>query len=176
VLEPPSSRLADPEAGRGLEQQRHRAIQAVSEDLEEFRFNTMIAHLMEYTNLLARARESGSLAPSAWNQAIETLLLLMAPAAPHITEELWARLGKPYSIHNQAWPEWDEDLARSETFTLVVQVNGKLRDRLEAPVEIGEAEARELALASPRVQSQTEGRTIERVLFVPRRLVNIVVR
>ena len=81
-----------------------------------------------------------------------------------------------YSIHQQAWPEWDESLAAAETFTLVVQVNGKLRDRFDVPVDIGETEAKEMALASPRVLTQIEGHEIQRVLFVPGRLVNIVVR
>jgi len=131
---------------------------------------------MEYTNHLVRAREAGNVGPAAWSAAIETLLLMIAPAAPHIAEELWSRVGRGYSVHQQAWPSYNDALAASETFTLVVQVNGKLRDKFEAPVDISEAEARELAFASPKVQAHTEGHTIDRVLFVPRRLLNIVVR
>jgi leucyl-tRNA synthetase len=100
----------------------------------------------------------------------------MAPAAPHIAEELWERTGHAYSVHQQSWPQANADLAKSETFTLVVQVNGKVRDKFDVSVDISETEAKEMALASPRVQSQVEGKTIDRVLFVPRRLVNIVVR
>jgi leucyl-tRNA synthetase len=114
--------------------------------------------------------------PTAWQEAVESLLLMIAPSAPHIAEELWQRTGRPYSIHKQAWPEYDEALAASETFTLVVQVNGKLRDRFDVPVDIGEEEAKALAFASPKVTAHTEGHEILRVLFVPRRLVNIVVR
>jgi leucyl-tRNA synthetase len=101
---------------------------------------------------------------------------MVAPAAPHIAEELWQRTGHSGSVHTQAWPTWDETLAASETFTLVVQVNGKLRDRIDVPVDIAESEATQLALASPRVQPHVEGHTIEQVRYVPRRLVNIVVR
>jgi leucyl-tRNA synthetase len=136
----------------------------------------MLAKLMEFTNFLSRAKEAGNIGPTAWKDAIESLMLMIAPAAPHIAEELWQRTGHAYSVHNQSWPAWDESLAQAETFTLVVQVNGRLRDRIDVPVDIDEAEARELALASPKVKPYTEGLRIERVLFVPRRLVNIVVR
>jgi leucyl-tRNA synthetase len=176
ALQPPASMTADEEAVRELERQRHRTISIVTDDIEAFRFNTMLARLMEYTSYLGKVREAGNVGRTAWNQAVETLLLLMAPAAPHIAEELWQRTGHAYSVHQQSWPIADAALAKSETFTLVVQVNGKVRDKFDVPVEIGEAEARALALASPRVQAQIEGKSIDRVLFVPRRLVNIVVR
>jgi len=176
ALEPPVFRSSDEAATRELERQRHHTIKAVSDDLDGFRFNTMLARLMEYTNYLGRVREAGSVGRTAWAEAVEALLLLVAPSAPHIAEELWERTGRPYSVHTQAWPAWDEALARAETYTLVVQVNGKLRDRIEVPADISEAQARELALASPKVRAHTEGRAVERVFFVPRRLVNVVVR
>jgi leucyl-tRNA synthetase len=103
-------------------------------------------------------------------------MLMLAPSAPYIAEEMWARTGRAYSIHQQPWPKWDAALAAAETFTLVVQVNGKLRDRFEVAVDIGEEEAKTLALSSPRVAAHIEGKQVERVLFVPKRLVNIVVR
>jgi leucyl-tRNA synthetase len=176
VLEPPSFSVADEEATRELQRQRHQTIKAVTSDIEDFRFNTMLARLMEFTNFLSRAREAGNIGRTAWSEAIESLLLMVAPGAPHIAEELWERIGGQYSVHNQAWPEWDEDLAKSDMFTLVVQVNGKLRDRFDVPVDIGEAEAKEMALKSPKVTPYMEGQTIERVVYVPRRLVNIVIR
>jgi leucyl-tRNA synthetase len=176
ALEPGPSGASDEEATRELQRQRHRTVRAVTEDLDDFRFNTMLARLMEYTNALGRAREAGNVGPTAWREAIDTLLLMIAPSAPHIAEELWARTGHDYSVHNQAWPAWDEALASNETFTLVVQVNGKLRDRIDVPMDIAEEDARTLALASDKVRPFTEGHTIQRVLFVPRRLVNIVVR
>jgi leucyl-tRNA synthetase len=147
----------------------------VTEDIENFRFNTMLARLMEYTHFLGRIRDSGNVAREDWEQALESLVLMMAPAAPHIAEELWERLGRPYSVHQQAWPAWDEDAAQSRTFTLVVQVNGKLRDRFDVAIDIPEREAIELAMTSAKVISHVEGHNVQKVLFVPNRLVNIVV-
>ena len=111
----------------------------------------------------------------AWHEAIDSLLLLLAPTAPHFAEELWARSSHPYSIHNQPFPDWDAELAAEEEFTLVIQVNGKLRDRVTAPVTIAEEEARELALSRERIKAYLNDRKILRVIYVPRRLVNVVV-
>ena len=111
----------------------------------------------------------------AWHEAIDSLLLLLAPTAPHLAEELWARSSHPYSIHNQPFPDWDAELAAEEEFTLVIQVNGKLRDRVTAPVTIAEEEARELALSRERIKAYLNDRKILRVIYVPRRLVNVVV-
>jgi leucyl-tRNA synthetase len=104
------------------------------------------------------------------------LLLLLAPTAPHLSEELWARTGQPYSIHNQPWPKWDEELAKEEEVTLVVQVNGKVRDRLTAPVSVKEDEARKLALEQEKVLPYVKGREVVKVIYVPGKLINIVVR
>ncbi|MDI6858483.1 MAG: leucine--tRNA ligase [Dehalococcoidia bacterium] len=167
---------ADPTAVRELRRMTHKTIRRVTEDVERFRFNTMVAALMEYTNYLTRIRDAGPVPEAAWNEAMETLLLLLAPSAPHLAEELWERTGRPYSIHNQRWPEWDAGLAAEEQITLVVQVNGKLRDRILVPADIGEAEATERALASAKVKPHLEEKSIQRVIYVPQRLVNIVVR
>jgi leucyl-tRNA synthetase len=174
--EPPSGARIDEAAVRDLEHQRHRTISIVTEDLDNFRFNTMLARLMEFTTYLGKVREAGNVGRAAWDQAIESLLLMMAPPAPHIAEELWERTGHAYSIHQQSWPEADPELAKAETFTLVVQVNGKLRDKFDVPVDIGEEAAKALAFASANVERQIDGKEIVRVLFVPRRLVNIVVK
>ena len=176
VLEEPAYGQEDAESVRQMRRWTHRTLRRVTDDLDDFRFNTMIAALMEYANYLARAREAGPVDRDAWDEALRHLIIMLAPSVPHIAEELWERTGRPYSVHAQRWPQADAELARSETYTLVVQVNGKLRDRFEVPVDIGEAQAKELALASEKVKAHTEGRTIDRVLFVPRRLVNIVVR
>ena len=93
-----------------------------------------------------------------------------------MTEELWERTGRPYSIHNQLMPSWDEELARDEEITLVVQVNGRVRDRIQAPASIEEEEARQLALESARVRPYVEGSKVRQVVYVPGRLVNVVVR
>jgi leucyl-tRNA synthetase len=154
----------------------HKTMKKVTEDLERFRFNTMLAALMEFTNYLNKVREEQIVDPAAWREAIDTLLLLIAPTAPHIAEELWARTGHSYSIHNQAFPAWDEELAAEEEFNLVIQVNGKLRDRVKVPVSIAEQEAQELALGREHVRRYVEGRQVTRIIYVPRRLVNIVVK
>ena len=154
----------------------HQTVRKVTSDLERIHPNTMISALMEFTNHLGRVKETGAVTPSAWAEAIKALLLLLAPTAPHLTEELWQRLDYPYSIHNQPWPEWNEELARDEEATLVVQVNGKLRDRITVPLSITEAEAKSLAMASQRVKAHLEGRELLKTIYVPGRLVNLVVR
>jgi leucyl-tRNA synthetase len=154
----------------------HQTIKKVTEDIERIRLNTMVAALMEFTNYLARVKEAGSVSPKEWGTAIRTLLLLLAPTAPHLTEELWERQGYQYSIHNQSWPQWDEKLVTSDEFTLVVQVNGKVRERITAPVTVTEDEAKELATGMPKVKSFLEGREVVKVIYVPGRIVNIVVK
>ena len=136
----------------------------------------MIAALMEFTNYLAKTRETGAIASSAWEESIDTLLLLLAPTAPHLAEELWQQTGHKYSIHNQSWPQWDEALARDEEFTLVIQVNGKLRDRVTVPASITEAEAQQMALERQRVKAYLEGKQIINIIYVPSELINLVVR
>jgi len=151
----------------------HRTIKRVTRDIERFHFNTAVSALMELTNALMGHKDRYGVTPTV-REGTEKLLLLLAPIAPHITEELWERLGKPYSIHQQPWPEWDEQLAKEEIITLVVQVNGKVLDRLQVPADISEEEAKKLALDSPRVRRYTEGKEIKKVIFVPGRLVNVV--
>ena len=163
-----------PEADRELRRLTHKTIRKASEDLEKLRFNTMLACLMEFTNYLSKVQEARSVSTPAWEAAITYLLLLLAPTAPHLAEELWARTGHPYSIHNQSWPEYDTELAKDKEITLVVQVNGKLRDKLVVPASIGEAEAKELALGRQRVQAYTNVKGITKVIYVPERLVNVV--
>jgi leucyl-tRNA synthetase len=110
-----------------------------------------------------------------FEQAVNTLLLLMAPTTPHIAEELWARRGNDYSVHNQDWPEFDPDLAAEEQITLIVQVNGKVRDRMEVPADISEEEAKQLALDSEVARRFIQDKDLRDVIYVPGRLVNIVV-
>jgi leucyl-tRNA synthetase len=154
----------------------HQTIKRVTEDIEKLRFNIMVAALMEFTNYLGKVRESGNVSTPVWTDAIKTLLLLLSPATPHIAEELWQQTGGKYSIHNQTWPVWDKNLVSSNEFTLVVQVNGKLRDRINAPTSITEAEAKQLAAASEKVKSYLEDKRIMKVIYVPGRLVNIVAK
>jgi leucyl-tRNA synthetase len=162
------------ETGRALQRKLHQTIRQVSNDLEHFEFNTVVSGLMELTNMINAASDSGLAGTAVFTEAVEGLLLLMAPVTPHITEELWSRLGKPYSIHNQPWPKFDPELAKEDQITLVVQVDGKLRDRIEAPAGISDEEARRLALDSETVQRYLEGREPRQVIVVPGRLVNFV--
>ena len=154
----------------------HQTIRRVTEDMDRLRFNTMLSALMEYSNYLSRIREAGSVPVENYREAVRTLLRLMAPTAPHFAEEVWSRLGYEYSIHNQRWPEWDERLARDEEIPLIVQVNGKVRDRLTVAASIDETMAKKLALESPKVQVHIAGKAVTQVIYVPGKLVNLVVR
>jgi leucyl-tRNA synthetase len=156
-----------------LERRTNRLVKKVTEDLGAFRFNTALAALMEQTNYLLAVRHEVS--EKEWAGAVRTFVLALAPLAPHHAEEMWALLGLPYSVHTQEWPSWDESLITEDEITLIVQVNGKLRDRIEAPVDVSEDMAKELALASPKVRPHIEGREIRKSIYVPGKLINFVV-
>jgi leucyl-tRNA synthetase len=130
---------------------------------------------MELVNHLSKVWAEASVDSGTWRECVEKFLLVLAPIAPHIAEELWERTGHQYSVHQQPFPQWDEELAAEETITLVVQVNGRVRDRIEVPVDIDEATAQEVALASSKVRAYTDGKTLNKAIYVPGRLVNVVV-
>jgi leucyl-tRNA synthetase len=163
----------DPVALRRL---THRTIKKVGDDLERFAFNTAIAALMECVNELYRARETAVYGSEAWREALHALILLLAPLTPHLSEELWARAGQPFSVHQQAWPSYDPALTVAEELELVVQLNGKVRDRITVPLDTNEELIKEAALRSDKVQAGVNGKTIAKVIVVPGKLVNIVVR
>ncbi|MGH2452104.1 MAG: leucine--tRNA ligase, partial [Candidatus Limnocylindria bacterium] len=165
-LEPAGAGERDAE----LDAQVHRTIRKVTGDLEEYRFNTAVAAMMELGNALARA--SG---PSR-EDGVNALVLLLAPFAPYITEELWERRGGVGSVHVQAWPSFDPEIAREREVTVVVQVDGRVRDRFTVPAGTGEDMLRERALDRERVRAQVAGRGIERVIVVPDRLVSVVTK
>ena len=175
VVREPAYGDVDDSATKALRRLTHQTVKRVTKDVERFRWNTAIAALMEMVNGLSRARESGPVDRGAWSGAVEKMILLMAPLTPHLAEELWSRTGGTYSVHRQSWPEWDDELASEDEVTLVVQVNGKLRDRIAVPADIGEAAAKELALASERVRKHLGGKEPRKVIYVPGKLVNIVV-
>jgi leucyl-tRNA synthetase len=164
---------SDPDRARDLQRVVHQTIAAVTEDYAALHFNTAISKLMELSNAIGDEVEAGA-GDDVVADAIDTLLLLLAPAAPHITEELWERRGRPYSIHQQAWPVADPALAAEDRIELPVQVDGKLRDRLLVAPDTSEAEIERLALASPRVQAHLDGQPPARVVHIPGRMVNIV--
>jgi leucyl-tRNA synthetase len=175
--------LADGEdprsAGRALRVAAHRTLAAVTEDYERFAFNTLIAHLMELTNKLMRLRGTAVAQGPDWDEAIRMLLLMLAPVAPHISEELWSRrlaaAGEEWhSIHTETWPSFDETLVVADEIELPVQVNGKLRDRVPMPAGLSELEIEQRVMASDRIKATLEGKSVDRVIHVPGRLVNIV--
>jgi leucyl-tRNA synthetase len=170
-----TSHVVDPEAEKAFLHLIHKTIKEVTADLEKFRFNTMLSSLMEFSNYLSKVKESGVVSSSLWGEAISYFLLLLAPTAPHLAEELWDKTGHPYSIHNQPWPEYDEELTKEKEITLVIQVNGKLRDKVLVAASISEVEAKELALGRERVKAYIDGKKLSRVIYVPQRVVNIVV-
>ena len=163
------------QTSRALRRAAHQTMQKVDHDMVAFKWNTSVAALMKLRNAMNEALQAGLVTEEAWNEAVETLIKLLAPIAPHITEELWRGRGKDDSVHTQSWPRWDPDLLVDTTVTMVVQVNGKVRDRVEVPAEISESEAIEVALATERVRSWIEDKTVRKVIARPPKLVNIVV-
>ena len=163
---------ADMEVTRSV----HRLIAKVSDDMERWSFNTSVAACMEFTNELQRyRREEAGAHRSTYDAAADTLLLLLAPMTPHLTAEAWERRhGAGARLHAESWPTYDPDLARAERATMVVQVNGKLRDRIEVAPDISESEAIALALASTRVIADLDGHQPSRIVARPPRLVNVV--
>jgi leucyl-tRNA synthetase len=161
---------------RDIKRDLHTALDNITRDYEQVEFNTIISTLMELLNNMVDAKRNGAGHSPEWREILEIYLLMMAPAVPHIAEELWTEeLGNEYSIHNQNWPEADSELMAVEEITLIVQVNGKLRDRIVVPVDISKEEAEKIALASPEAEPYLEGKEIRKVIVVPGRLVNIVV-
>jgi leucyl-tRNA synthetase len=164
----------DPAATRALRRKTHQTIRKVTEDLEDFSFNTAVAAIMELRNAILQVQRVAAVSRAAWDEAVDSLLLLLAPISPHITEELWVHRGRPYSIHQQAWPAWDEEIARDETISLVVQINGKVRDKIDVPADSTEDQLKAIALSSERVQKWFEGKEPRKVIVIRGQLVNIV--
>jgi leucyl-tRNA synthetase len=194
ALDPLGKERGDPEAGTlpageteevartAIRQAAHRTLRDVTVDYEGFRFNTMIAKLMELTNLLMRYRGSAVAGSAEWDEAVRLALLMLAPAAPHITEELWSRrlatAREPWrSIHEERWPEVDPTAVVEATREVPVQVNGKLRDKIIVAANSSDDALQASALASDRVRSILAGREPDRVVVAGGgRLVNVVVR
>ncbi len=148
----------------------NQAIRTATDHVGRLRFNTALATLMDELNYLVRLepREIG-------RAAIESYLLMLAPMAPHITEELWRAVGHQRSIHLETWPSFDPALARDEVVTVVVQVNGKVRDKLEVAADSAEDQVRALAFESEAVKRHLDGKTPKKVIYVPNKLLSIVV-
>jgi leucyl-tRNA synthetase len=169
-------------AGAAIRAAAHRTLRDVTADYEVFHFNTMVAKLMELTNALFRYRGTVVAGSEAWEEAIRLLLLMLCPAAPHITEELWSRrleaTGAAWSsIHLETWPEMDVAATAEATREVPVQINGKLRDKLTVPSDIADEELERIVLASPKIQAALAGRSPDRVIHAGGgKLINIVLR
>jgi leucyl-tRNA synthetase len=159
-----------------LTRKLHETIEKVTHDVEAFRFNTAVSALMELTNLMQDYIQGGGTRDEAWERVCRDLARLMAPFAPHLAEELWARTGGESLCAFSPWPEAAADQLQRSVVTVVVQVDGRLRDRIELPAGIGEAEARDRALQSANVARALDGRPVTRAVFVVDRLINLVTR
>jgi len=178
-----SSNTTSTAEGRAFRRTIHETIARVTHDIEhDFHFNTAISAIMELVNAIyafepaARDRMPAGERAALLREAVETVLLLLGPFAPHVTEELWERLGHCGSLFKQAWPVADPLALKRDDVTVVLQVDGKVRGRLTVEVDAAEARVQDLALADDRVQAWLRGRAVERVVVVPNRLVNVVTR
>ena len=161
-----------------LRRELHRVIKKVTEDLDNnFNFNTAISAIMELVNAMyAHKDKAESVNADLANELTHNLVLLLAPFVPHITEELWHELGETDSVHTMNWPTYEESALKVDEVEVVLQVNGKVRDKLTVSVNITKEELEALAKESSRVQEFTEGKQIVKVIYVPGKLVNIVVK
>ena len=155
----------------------HATIKKVTRDIEDEKFNTAVAAMMELTNKLYKVKESNGMTCSdSWTFALEGLLQVLAPFAPHITEELWHQLGHEDTIHIDHWPKWDDSYLQTDTMTIVVQVNGKLRGKIELPSDADQTVVEAMALTNEHVAKFVGDNTPKKIVYVPGRLINIVVR
>ncbi|MBU2499258.1 MAG: class I tRNA ligase family protein, partial [Proteobacteria bacterium] len=179
-VQPYSGKEALPEDLNDLRRKTHQTIKKVSNDIEDrFHFNTAIAAIMELVNeiqrLLSAANEDGPLAWAVLREAVEATVILLSPVVPHITEELWRLLGHGESLLTVPWPIYDEKALEVEKILIVLQVNGKVRDRIEVPASFSEKEIETEALKSDRVLGFVAGNPIRKVIVVGKKLVNVVV-
>ena len=158
----------------------HKTIKNVHDDLGGMRFNTMVSALMEFVNFLNEPKTKAALLKPEHAELAQrtarTLVLLLAPAAPHMTEELWHQLGEEGSVHVAAWPAYDPELIKDDIITVVVQVNGKVRGQLVAAADASDDDLKAAAQADANVAKYLDGATIVKTIVVPRKLVNFVVK
>lgn len=154
----------------------HSTIKKVTRDIEDEKFNTAVASMMEMANGLYKIKESQEIDMSdEWRFALESLIQILAPFAPHITEELWHEMGHDDTVHVGHWPKWDEKYLKSSVVTIIVQVNGKLRAKLELSSDMDKQGVEAAALADENVQKFTNNKPPKKMVYVPGKLVNIVV-
>ncbi|GHO83543.1 leucine--tRNA ligase [Dictyobacter formicarum] len=169
VLQHSQSTAARQSLTRDARRMLHVTIKRVTEDMQAFKYNTAIATLMEYLNALVRKAHTT-------DQEIETLLVLLAPIAPFITEELWEQTGHASSIHIASWPTYDPEAIQQETLWLPIQVDGRVRDRIEVPADTPEAAIKQQAISTTRIQNFIANRSIQNIIYVAGRLINVVTR
>ncbi len=171
---PSAPTTVDEPADRELIRKMHKTIKKVSDDIASFRFNTVISALMEFTNALNDA--AGKVSIAGFEQARDALLIMLAPVVPFMAEEIWARKGRPYSIHQQKWLTYDAQLAADDVMVVPVMINGKLRDRVELPVGASEAQVKDAALQADNVVRHLAGKPPLKVIYVPGKMVSIVAK
>ncbi|MBI1977024.1 MAG: class I tRNA ligase family protein, partial [Candidatus Omnitrophica bacterium] len=163
-----------------LRRKTHQTIQRVTDDIEqEFHFNTAISAMMELVNAIYEAVEKEKPESSIIREAVETVVILLHPFVPHISEEMWQRLNVGAHCNvpllKQPWPKYDPVIAKEEEISLVIQVNGKVRSRLEVSAGLDQEEIKKRVLQDSRVQERLAGNTVKKIIVVPNRLVNIVI-
>jgi leucyl-tRNA synthetase len=164
-------------AAKALRFKTHATIKKVSEDIEErFNFNTAISAIMELTNAINAYRDQEEQDLCVLKEAIQTLLVLLCPFSPHITEELWSMMGNQTSIHLQSWPVYDPEALVQDEIEIVLQISGKVRDRIMVPAQASEDDLRAIALDNPKIKELTKAQNIAKIIIVPGKLVNVVVK
>ena len=175
VLEPESIEVEGGGADASLLARKvAQTVKKVTDDYDDLRFNTAVAYLMELANAMQDYLQRGGARDASWEHAVETLVKLLNPVAPHVCEEMWERLGRQELLADSSWPAYDAAAAAESEVTLVVQVNGKLRDRLQVPVGISKEEAEKAARMSSKVQMALDNATDVKVIYVQDRLINLV--
>ena len=162
-------------ADKEIEMLKNKLVMKVTKDIEKMSFNTAIAAMMQFVNEMYLIEAKGNFSKFSFAAALSDLLLVLAPFAPHITEELWHDIGNKESIHLQNWPKYDVKLTQSEKVKLVVQINGKLRDLIEAENNLTDEQIQQLAMNSEKVKPHLSGKTLKKVIVVKNKLVNFVI-
>ncbi|MEW6102116.1 MAG: leucine--tRNA ligase [Candidatus Omnitrophota bacterium] len=157
----------EPEDVMKSRKKMHETIKEVTEDIENFKFNTAIASLMEFVNVIYQS--------GADEEIISSLIIMLSPFAPHFSEELWERMGNKERIYKTKWPEYDPKMLIEETVTIIIQVNGKVRSKIDIPSDMAEDKLKELALADEKLRPWIQGKPVKNLIVVPRKLVNIVI-
>ncbi len=174
-VEPYRGRAPVDQNMKTLRQKTHKAIKKVGEDIERFHFNTAISAIMELVNALYQSKSNEDpVARSVFREAIETVTLLLSPFVPHIAEELWEALGQAESIIKTPWPDYDREAVVEEEILVVIQVNGKVRDRVIVPASMGDEEIKGVALERDKIRRFIQEKTVQKIVLVPKKLINIV--